>query len=135
MLSVRRRGRSWTSQATKGRAGDGAIDDVVVVERQAVGFGAVVIDEVRPLLGVFLETLAAELLEERLVELIDVDDGGGLLELGTVLRHLQGLLTVGREIEGAPEVLVGLGLGEVDAPDVDGGAVVEFHSVPPFLWQ
>ena len=43
--------------------GNGAIDDVVVVERPSVRFGAVVIDEVRPLLGVCFEALTAELLE------------------------------------------------------------------------
>ena len=45
------------------------------MERQALRLGAVVVDEVRPFLGVFLEALVAELLEERFVELIDVDDG------------------------------------------------------------
>ena len=112
-----------------------AIDDVVVVERQAMRLGAVVVDEVRPFLGVLLEALAAELPEERFVELIDVDDGRCVFKLGTKLSHLQGLLFVGRKVEGPSEVLVGLGLAEVDLLNIDCGAVIEFHSLPPFRWQ
>ena len=48
--------------------GDGTIDDVVVVERPSVRFGAVVIDEVRPLLGVGLEALASLIIAISMVE-------------------------------------------------------------------
>lgn len=33
----------------------------------------------------------------------------------------------------ATEVLVGLGLGEVNGLDVNGRTVIESHNVPPFL--
>ena len=112
-----------------------AVDDVVVVERQAVRLGAVVVDEVRPFFGVFLETLIAELLDERFVELIDVDDGRRVFELGTKLSHLQSLLLVCRKVEGPSEVLVRFGLAEVDLLNIDRGAVIESHSLPPFRWQ
>ena len=86
------------------------IDDVVVVKRQAVGLCSVVIDEVRPFLSIFLESLITELSKERLVEFIDIDNGSGFLELGAELCHLQGLLFVVGQIEGVTEVLVGLDL-------------------------
>ena len=104
--------------------GDRTIDDVVVVERPTVWFGAVVIDEVRSLLGVSLEALVTELLEEILVKLIDIDHRLSLLELGAELRHLQCLLTVVGKVESPAEVLVGFRQREVNARDVDGGAVV-----------
>jgi hypothetical protein len=42
--------------------GDGAIDDVVVVERLSVRLCTMVIDEVRPLLGIGLKALPKSLL-------------------------------------------------------------------------
>ena len=113
--------------------GDGAIDDVVVMERPSVRLCAMAVDEVRPLLGIGLKALVAELLKECLFELIDVDHGLSFLELGTELGHFQRLLTVIGKVEGATEVLVGLRQGEVDFGNVDGGAVIESHSVPPFF--
>lgn len=44
--------------------GNRAIDDVVVVKRPSMWLGAVVINEVCPLLSVGLEALVTELLEE-----------------------------------------------------------------------
>ena len=112
-----------------------AVDDVVVVERQALRLGAVVVDEMRPFLGVFLEALVAELLEERFIEVIDVDNGRRVFKLGTKLSHLQGLLFVGRKVEGPAKVFIWLGLAKVDLLNIDCGAVIEPHSLPPFLWQ
>lgn len=68
-------------------------------------------------------------------ELIYVDHGFGLLEFGTELSHLQRLLAVVGEVEGAAKILIGLRQGEVYIRNIDGGAVIEPHSVPPFLWQ
>ena len=58
-----------------------------------------------------------------------------LVELGSELHHLQCLLAVVGEIESATEVFIRLRQSEVDCRDIDSGAVVEPHSVPPFLWQ
>ena len=115
--------------------GDGAIDDVLVMKRLALWLCAVVIDEVCPFLGIFLEAFITELLEKRLVELIDVDNGNSILKLRPELCQLQGLLLIVRQVEGATEILVSLRFGEFYLLNINCRAVIEFHSFPPFLWQ
>ena len=95
-------------------------------------------DEICPFTGVAVKREDFQFArgEHALIEEIGVHHGFSTFGQRLELAHAPGLLIVCRKIEPLAEVLVGTRFQQVDAFDVDRGAMIELHhNVPPFRWQ
>ena len=62
------------------------INDIIVVKSTTLWIGAMIVNKVCPLLGVFLETFVTELFEEIFIKFKNIYNVVGFFKLGSELR-------------------------------------------------
>ena len=95
------------------------------------------IDKIAPLIGVALEVLVEQrpIGEQLFVKAVGINHRLTSKYIRPREGHVHGLSVFSSEVEGLPEVLIGIALGQVNLVNADVGAVIENHNVPPILRQ